>query len=324
MPDTITYAEQAADVLAAVAEAIADDVPFALITSVGISGGSARPLGSLAMVTGDGRMVGYLSNGCIDADIQLRGQAAVESGERAVFHYGHGSSFMDLKLPCGGSLTVLIDPKPDTTALLAAQEALVARQTAVLRFVVPDTDTTAVFAYRPKFRLILAGRGAAFRAVATVAHAAGFELGVITPEASDLTALRPLSHLPPIALTTPDQAVDLSTLDENAAFLTLFHDHEWEPHLLQPALETPAAFIGCLGSHAAQDQRKALLGTMGVEASALARIRGPIGLVGGLRDAQLIAISAMAEIADIMPPSVITYDQDAASAIVPRQSYLLS
>ncbi|MEL6641790.1 MAG: XdhC family protein [Pseudomonadota bacterium] len=323
MPETITYAEQAADVLRHVADAIAAKIPFALITSIGISGGSARPLGSLAMVTGDGRMVGYLSNGCIDRDIQLRGQTAVDSGERAILHYGHGSQFMDLKLPCGGSLKVLIDPKPDTDALLEAHEALAARQTATLQF--DDADgTTVAFSYRPKFRLILAGRGAAFRATAAVAHAAGFELGILTPEEADLEALRSISHLPPVALTTPDQAVAFSTLDENAAFLTMFHDHEWEPQLLQTALKTPAAFVGCLGSRAAQEQRKALLSAMGVDATTLSQIRGPIGLVGGLRDAQLIAISAMAEIVDVMPPSVVDVKVESQDILTNRQSHQLS
>lgn len=305
MPDTITYAEQAADVLAVAAQASQAGTPFALITSVSISGGSARPLGSLAMVTADGSMTGYLSNGCIDRDIQGRGIAALASGEKALLHYGHGSQFMDLKLPCGGALKVLIDPAPDHDSILAAHGALGARTPATLRFDLPGDPAEAItFTYRPKYRVVLAGRGAAFRATAAVAHAAGFEIGVLTPEAEDLEALRPLSHLPPFVLTTPDHVPDLSFLDQNTAFLTLFHDHDWEPALLQGALATPAAFIGCLGSAATQGQRKAMLQASGVGQKDLDRIRGPIGLVGGLRDAQLIAISAMAEITQMMPPSV--------------------
>lgn len=306
MPETITYAEQAADVLHVAAEAIKDGFPFALITSVGISGGSARPLGSLALVTSHGQMTGYLSNGCIDRDIQARGAASLETGKKALFHYGQGSQFMDLKLPCGGALKVLIDPKPDHTTLLQADEDLKARRGASLTFTYPGDDGAQIaFAYRPKFRVVLAGRGAAFRATATVAAAAGFEVGIITPEQDDLEALTPLSTLPPIALTTPDQVPDLSTLDENTAFLTLFHDHDWEPALLQSALATPVAFVGCLGSKAAHAQRRAILSAAGVADEMLDRIRGPIGLVGGLRDAQLIAISAMAEVTEAMPPSIV-------------------
>ncbi|MEL6573009.1 MAG: XdhC family protein [Pseudomonadota bacterium] len=304
MPDTITYAEQAADVLAAVASAIAAKTPFALITSIGISGGSARPLGSLAMVGADGRMVGYLSNGCIDRDIQLRGQMAIETGRREVLHYGQGSPYLDLKLPCGGALKVLVDPMPDHSALLDAHTALQSRQIAELDFTIPNAEPIR-FAYRPKFRLVLAGRGAAFRATAAVAHAAGFEVNVMSPEQDDLDALQALSARPTRHLTTPDQAPGLTDLDENAAFLTLFHDHDWEPYLLKEALKTPAIFVGCLGSQAAQDQRKAILASMGVSDDALSRIHGPIGLVGALRDAQLIAISAMAQITAVVPAHVI-------------------
>ena len=258
------------------------------------------------MVTADGDMTGYLSNGCIDRDIQARGVSALATGERMFLHYGQGSQFMDLKLPCGGSLKVLIDPAPDTDALLAAAKALQARQAATLTFDVPTEPATQVsFTYRPKFRVVLAGRGAAFRATATVAHAAGFEISVMSPEADDLTALAAVSFDPPVSLTTPESAPDLSGIDENSAFLTLFHDHDWEPALLQSVIESSAAYIGCLGSDAAQAQRKAMLTAAGVPQDALDRIHGPIGLVGGLRDAQLIAISAMAEVTQMMPPSVV-------------------
>lgn len=305
MADTITYAEHAVDVLADIATAISDKTPFALITSVGIVGGSARPLGSLAMVTAEGRMVGYLSNGCIDRDIHLRAQTALETGIPQIFHYGDGSPYRDLSLPCGGALKVLVDPNPDHAALLRALADLRARQTADLRFDLPNRPGGTVnFAYRPKFRLMLAGRGAAFRATAAVAHAAGFEVGVISPDAVDLEALEPLSHLPPVHLTTPQDAPDLSDMDQNTAFLTLFHDHDWEPELLKSALMSPARFLGCLGSQTAQAQRKAILKNMGLPDTELARIHGPVGLVGALRDAQLIAISAMAQITAIVPPSI--------------------
>ncbi len=303
MPESITYAEQAVDVLAEVAKAIATNVRFALITSVAVAGGSARPLGSLAMVTEDGHMVGYLSNGCIDRDIVLRGQASLTTGQRDVLHYGLGSPYLDLSLPCGGTLKVLVDPSPDHAALLQAYDALRARKEAQMAFDVPEVGTIS-FAYRPKFRLILAGRGAAFRATAAVAHAAGFEIGIMSPDEEDLEALAPISDLPQVHLTTPDQMPDVSSLDDNAAFLTLFHDHEWEPHLLKSVLTTPAVFVGCLGSQNAQSQRKAMLSEMGIADAELARIHGPIGLVGGLRNAQLIAISAMAQVTAAVPPYV--------------------
>jgi len=63
LAEPIDYIEQPADVIAQAARLIKADTRFALITSVEIQGGSARELGSLALVEASGRMIGYLSNG---------------------------------------------------------------------------------------------------------------------------------------------------------------------------------------------------------------------------------------------------------------------
>jgi xanthine dehydrogenase accessory factor len=78
--------------------------------------------------------------------------------------------------------------------------------------------------------------------------------------------------------------------------VTLFHDHDWEPALLNAALKTPACFVGSLGSRRTHEIRRELLRQMGFSETSLLRLRGPIGLVPSLRDAPSIALSAMAEV----------------------------
>ena len=70
---SITYAEHAQDILEATVRLIKSGQPCALVTSLAIEGGAAREVGSLAVVSRDGSMRGYLSNGCIDRDIVLQG-----------------------------------------------------------------------------------------------------------------------------------------------------------------------------------------------------------------------------------------------------------
>ena len=67
---------------------------------------------------------------------------------------------MDLKLPCGGSLSILIDPQPDRQALLDAADAFAERQPVVLKFASAVDDSPVAFQYAPKTRIVLAGRGA--------------------------------------------------------------------------------------------------------------------------------------------------------------------
>lgn len=311
MAEPIDYIEQPADVIAQAARLIEAGTRFALITSVEIQGGSARELGSLALVEASGRMVGYLSNGCIDRDIQFQAQEALHTGTKRLLHYGAGSPYLDLKLPCGGSLKAVIDPAPDHAAIKDAHTALQARKSADLTVTLPEGAGPRTFSYTPKFQLILAGRGAVFRATAKAAHAAGFEIGALSPDPEDLEAIAPFVTAHSHSLSSPEHAPAMDYIDEHSAFLTLFHDHDWEPALLEQALRTDAAFIGSLGSTNAMSLRMMLLREKGVSETQLTRLHGPIGTIPSLRDAQLIAISAIAEVVTHMP-RIIHRNQRAA------------
>lgn len=296
MPDTLTYAEHASDIVAKAAALVGAAQPFALITSIAIEGGAARNVGSLALVEACGSMTGYLSNGCIDRDIQLHAQDALESGQKKLIRYGDGSRYADLKLPCGGALTVLIDPAPDTVAVLRAHAQFTARKPVTLTFQSDGDEGPYNFTYVPRHRLVLAGRGAIFRSMAQIGHAMDFDIHLLSPDSEDLAAVGHLSGAKPHHLTTPTAAPVLDMLDAGSAFLTLFHDHDWEPSLLAAAVQTPAHFIGSLGSRRTHALRCEALKDMGIPQTSLTRLHGPIGLVPSLRDASSIAASTLAQI----------------------------
>ena len=297
-PNKVTYTEHVSEIIAKAAGLVAADRPFALITSLAIEGGAARDVGSLALVDETGEMTGYLSNGCIDRDIQLQAIDALQSGSKKLIRYGDGSRFVDLKLPCGGALSVLIDPAPDRDAITRAATGFAARDVVSLTFHSPEGEAsvTETFTYAPKHRLVLAGRGAIFRSMAQIGQATGYEVYGLSPDEEDLDAIRPLLATEPAHLTSPNSIAHLDMLDAHSAFLTLFHDHDWEPALLKSALNTPAHFIGSLGSRRTHEMRKETLLQMGVSEEALDRLQGPIGLVPSLRDASSISVSALAEV----------------------------
>ncbi|MEM6758459.1 MAG: XdhC family protein [Pseudomonadota bacterium] len=307
MAEPITYAEHALDVLQHAVHLQEAGEGCVLITSVDIRGGAARETGSMAVVGADGAMVGYMSNGCVDRDIQLQALDAARSGTRQVLRYGEGASSFDLKLPCGGSLELLLDPTPDPARLRAARDSLLARQSVTIAFDVPERAAPVTFRYTPKTRLVLAGRGAVFRATAYVAHSAGFELVLCSPEDADLDALAALPREATHVLTTPMSAPTFD-LDPHCGMLTLFHDHDWEPALLTAALETQASYIGSLGSATTHAARCDSLRAMGVAEEQIARLRGPIGLVPALRQAPAIAISAIAQVVEAFPRAIFPAD----------------
>jgi xanthine dehydrogenase accessory factor len=305
LTEHIAYADDPSRIIAHAVNLSRQSKRFAFVTSIGFEGGAARALGSLAVVDEVGIMTGYLSNGCIDKDIQLHAIESLQSNTKKLIRYGDGSQFADLTLPCGGSLSVLIDPNRDRTELSLLHQSLLARKAGKLTFSLPHLDgqlpDTVCFEYKPKARLVLAGRGAIFRAMAQISHATGFEVFCLSPNVDDLTAVESLTEVPPVHLKSPGQSPSLNLLDANAAFLTLFHDHDWELALLQKALITNAHYIGCLGSKRTHIIRLDRLRGLGVAEDDIRRLRGPVGLVPSLRDAPLIAISALAEIASTLP-----------------------
>lgn len=311
---TIDYAEHAFDILDAAASLIESGQRCALVASLAIEGGAAREIGSLAVVGADGAMTGYLSNGCIDRDIMLRGLRAIETGQVQLIRYGAGSPFMDLTLPCGGALELVIDPAPDLGTLIDARDALRARRTTSLAFcsvegLLPGLAGPKLFHYAPKPALVLAGRGAILRKTAGVATEMDFDLHVASPDDDDLQSIATLDPKSMHRMITPTRPLDFP-YDAHTAVLLLFHDHEWEHALLMDAAKERPFFLGALGSRKTHEMRLQRLKSDGLDAEFCKAIRGPIGLIPPLRSASSIAISALAEVTSRIPPSQVVQTKE--------------
>ena len=245
-----------------------------------------RPEGALIAVTARGQVAGYVSNGCVDADIVAHAQQAIGDGKRRDLLYGEGSPFFDISLPCGGAIAISLVPRPDKTAIGKALTDLEARRETVL-----DLGGGLARTYHPRLKLRLAGRGAALTSLARLCEESGFAVEVSSPD------IEIKDQLGDIAFTHLTGAqVGAYAHDKWTAHILLFHDHDWEPPLLRAALDGPAFFIGAMGSRKTQAARRETLLGLGVTADQIARIHGPVGLIPSLRDAQQLAVSILAEI----------------------------
>jgi xanthine dehydrogenase accessory factor len=160
------------------------------------------------------------------------------------------------------------------------------------------------FQFAPKPALVLAGRGAILRTTASLAAHMDFELHIASPDSEDLTNLAQLEPKTCQPMTTP-QAFLQVPVDAHTAVLLLFHDHEWEQSLLMRAAEQGPFFIGALGSRQTQYIRLQRLADAGLSPTLCGRIKGPIGLVPSLRNASLIAVSALAEVTANLPAAQV-------------------
>jgi len=285
-----------------------DACALAVVTHT--AGGGLRWPGAMMAVTGDGTSAGYVSNGCVDADVVRQAVETLGSGKPAYLVYGAGSPFMDIRLPCGGQMDVLVIPLSSVDPVMTAHEALAARgeirltltRTGNITADTPNTDDvtgwdedTLTLRLTPKLHLRVAGRGEEAIALARLAAAGDFTTTLLSPD--DLTLARATTEgLTAIRLTTAQALPDL-TDDPWTAFALLFHDQDWEVPLLLQTFEGPAFWIGAVGSRRTHQLRCEALAENGARRDQIARLQGPIGLIPRTRDASMLAVSAMAEIA---------------------------
>lgn len=251
------------------------DIILVLITD--IEGSSSRRIGTPMIVTEDGRYAGYVSSGCLDADIAVQALDTLKTGKPHASRYGRGSPYIDLRLPCGGGLDVLFIPRPDLAELQNVRSDLVNRCPALLRleFMHPACrDNPLKFPYAPQLRVLIFGESREALALQSVAWVSG---------------------VAPVMMTE----LGSRDLDMWTAVVLMFHDHSKEIDILRHAVKTRAFYIGAMGSPHSQAERLKALDVIGVSKAELARINGPIGLVRSTRDAGRLAISVLAEIFEV-------------------------
>lgn len=285
-----------------------DDAVLAMIT--GVEGPSYRPVGAMMALFPDGGAVGSLSSGCIEADIGAHGAQALEADRPLALRYGKGSPFIDIQLPCGGGLDILLVPRPNAQVLRDVETARVERRPVTLtvesetgRLALQEEGATgwdgATFLARqtPAIRFLVFGKGPEAATFAALVQGAGYPNLLLSPDDETLAAGAATGcetgHLTRAHL--PD---DLD-VDPWTAMILFFHDHDWEPPILAPALETSAFYIGSQGSQRARDARLMELQVMGVDPGKIARLHGPVGLIPSARDAGTLAVSVLAEILQV-------------------------
>ncbi|MEL7546208.1 MAG: NTP transferase domain-containing protein [Pseudomonadota bacterium] len=282
----------------------------ALIILTEIEGGAVRAPGAIMAVSEDGSLAGYMSGGCIDADLVLQAQSTMESGLAKRVRYGAGSPYVDLPLPCGGALVLTILPNPDTNILSDALSALEHRERAALRLssdfqlslappqpssATPDGGFIALLHPRPRLRI--AGRGADCLALARLAKASGWPVQLLLTDENDLASASAAGLTDVSMLETPGTLPKIED-DDSTAFVMMAHDRDWDVPLLYQAVSGPAFYVGAVGSPRTHAGRREALAEAGLEAAELDRIRGPVGLIPSMRNASMLAVSVLAEIVE--------------------------
>ncbi len=230
-------------------------------------------------------------------------------------------------LPCGGTLELLLEFDPDGASIAALVQALDAGRLMHRRVRLGDgavtleaTDAPAELVlggaqltntFGPEYRMLIIGAGQMSEYLATMAQFCGFAVSVCDPREE----YRGAWSVPGVRLLTsmPDDTVAAFAPDARSCVVALTHDPKLDDLALLQALETPAFYIGAIGSrrnNAARRQR--MIEHLGQTEESLARLRGPIGIYIGSKTPPEIAVSVMAEVLAVKNGVPLPRDMDVA------------
>lgn len=295
----------AADVRPALGAALAAGEPAALATIVALEGGGPRPVGTQMVIARD-HLSGFLSGGCLEADVAGHARQVLASGAPARLIYGEGSPWPDIRLLCGARIEIQLEAiTPDDRAAARLFELTEARAPALWLsdgarrlcgpFETPPRAWRGALrkTYLPIPRLIVLGADPTALAIALIGVQSGFETTLVRPKGPEAP--------PPIAgvvyrRESPAEALSVIGLDPWTAVAVATHDAELDHAALLQALPSQAFYVGALGARRRLPERQASLRAAGLSEAALARLHAPIGLDIGGKAPWEVAISVLAQI----------------------------
>jgi xanthine dehydrogenase accessory factor len=283
-----------------------------LVTVLKTWGSSPRPPGSWLIMRDDGLLAGSVSGGCVEEDL-LQRYAARQFSDTLPTRIDYGVNREDATrfgLPCGGRLELLIEQLDDAQSVQSLLQALqdgelIARQVDLHsgRVTLQAAQVEQHFEYTPtrvskilgpQWQMLLIGAGHLSHYVSQLALMLDYRVVVCDPrdeyarswqlEGSQFTSLM------------PDDAVLEYAQHPRSIVLALTHDPKLDDMALLDALNSPAFYVGAIGSSKNCAARRRRLEQLGLNAAQLQRLHAPVGLAIGSHTPAEIAVSILAEI----------------------------
>ena len=254
--------------------------PYALAKVVAVTGSAPRGVGAALAVDEGGNAAGSVSGGCVEGEVYELCREVLRTGERVRrrFEADAGDPFAPA-LVCGGTLDVevtRVDPRTDTTVLAEIEAHIAAARGQAPRLIVVGAVEFAA-------ALVRIGKFLGYRTTVCDARAV-FATRDRFPEADE------------IVVEWPHRYLAGTELRADTAVCVLTHDAKFDVPALVAALNSPAGYVGAVGSRRTCADRVERLRAAGVGEAGLARLRSPIGLDLGGREPEHVALAIGAEI----------------------------
>jgi xanthine dehydrogenase accessory factor len=231
----------------------------ALATIVHTNGSIPSYESSRMLVREDGTLLGTVGGGCVEADVWAAAKEVMrtESPRKMVFNLNNEATY-DNGLICGGTVEIFVEP------------------------------------ILPQPFLYLFGGGHVSIAVAKIAGAAGFAIGIIDDREAFANSQRfPMAQ---DIFTSFDAAFEKIQPGPSTYLVIVTRGHKEDMRVLAWAVRTKARYVGMIGS-----KRKVLsvykaLEAEGYRANEFERVYAPMGLDIGALSPEEIAVSIVAEL----------------------------
>jgi xanthine dehydrogenase accessory factor len=302
--------------------------PFALALIAGTKGSSPQRAGAKAIFFADGKIIGTLGGGCLEAEVQSRALKALKTGQPAEFEMVLDHDFgWDDGLICGGSVNGLILPHAAEAVELwrkiaSATETIcwgvkkdfsIAQADSTIQQSNNSTDWLYQETVSPPVELWIAGSGHVAQAVAPLAQQLDFSVTVFDdrpelanhqffPEATKLRVggWHELLKIPPPGVP--------------AFGLVVTRGHQHDALVLSEWIRFPFAFLGMIGSRRkARILRENFIKQKIATPEQFDRIACPVGLDIAAVGTHEIAVSVLAQLIQKRAELLRPKKQDACS-----------
>jgi xanthine dehydrogenase accessory factor len=260
------------DVLEAALRAEETGAPAALVTVIATEGSTPQKAGAKMLVYPDGRIVGTIGGGCVEAEMTWRARQSIEARKPQVASYDlTADQAGEDGLVCGGRMQVFIEP-------------------------IEGTPTLCLF-----------GAGHVAQPLARMAKAAGFRVQV----ADDRIKFANRERFPDVDLLVVEDftaAAGQMILGPNTYAIVVTRGHKGDADALRAVVGKGLRFVGLLGSRPKLVHLVSGLEESGVPPEHLAEIHCPLGIEIGAVSPEEIAVSVLAQMIAVrhaVPPSAI-------------------
>jgi len=305
----------------AAADLIRQSQSGALATIARARGSTPVPAGTKMLVGSEGRLIGSVGGGCVEADvIGAALDAQAHRRPALVTHHLNADLAGDLGLSCGGTVDIFVEPLLADESYLGALESAARAESGLVRTAtewrkgpVKTFEPLAKGLARgapatltrdgrfmeerliPAPRVLVFGAGHVGAAIARAANAAGFRVVVIDDRAEYADPSRFDAGIAVLAADV-ESALAGYPLSAADAVVIATRGHRNDAEILARVATSPVGYVGLLGSRRKKIVVTKGLKAAGVPAKSLQRVRVPVGLPIGAVTPEEIAVSVVAEL----------------------------